>query len=264
MGESDLHLFLKSVASAWLSNQGCFLIGEEVVLINENKERVRSPTRYHDNKEVNEIDNKIIIDVVGAGHFEIGREEIEVEEYKGIYEHPIYRTQIHKKWILRGVEVKISKSDFKNGYSCSGCNFNYLIMPSGLVNPNEVSKEVGIITFNQEKFQPFYEESVNHFILEGVRLIRRPIYQDVSDDIILEKMAEIAYRQSKKTNIELGETLKLGKSKNYRFLVSKTNDGYHALQMRPYYIWSGRGKTPHAAIKEAMDKIDECEWKRPS
>lgn len=27
--------------------------------------------------------------------------------------------------ILRGIEVKVSRGDFKNGFICSGCNYHY-------------------------------------------------------------------------------------------------------------------------------------------
>lgn len=254
MGESDLHRFLKYVAAAWLSNQGCFLIAEEVEVSSPSKRFNKHSWSMADRKPVNPIDNKFIVDVVGAEHYVVSREE--VEAFRTLDNQPVYQTQINKKWILRGIEAKVSKADFKNGYSCSGCNFNYVIAPYGLVDKNDLSEEVGLITFNKHKFHPFYERAVNHFILEGVRLVKRPVYQDVSDVEALAKMAEIAYRQSKRINVELDELLSAGKGHYSNFWLTKTPEGYIARPIRSNMFKSGRGKTQHEAIRNLLDALD--------
>jgi hypothetical protein len=48
-----------------------------------------------------------------------------------------------------GIEAKVSKSDFNNGYS-TRCNYNYIICPDGLIEPNELPDYVGLIYVDLE------------------------------------------------------------------------------------------------------------------
>ena len=50
--------------------------------------------------------------------------------------------------ILRGIEVKVSRADFRNGFFCTGCNYNYLLTPMRLVSPSILPTGVGLIEYN--------------------------------------------------------------------------------------------------------------------
>jgi len=112
MGESDLHAYLKQVGAALCR------YGQQMI---------------HD------LDDHHIVDVCGIGErfynfndSSLGRGEYEVTRN-----------------ILRGIEVKVSRSDFRNGFICTACNYNYLLTPMRLVAPWEVPKGVGLVEYNK-------------------------------------------------------------------------------------------------------------------
>ena len=88
-----------------------------------------------------EMDNKKVIDVVGIGlkHLPLKR----VRFKNGEYDHfhiPDYRRYECAFNVLRGIEVKVSRSDFKNGFICTSCNYNYVLTPMKLVSPSIIPK----------------------------------------------------------------------------------------------------------------------------
>ena len=132
MGESDLHSFLKKVGAAFLLNQGCFLVDTEVPL-----------TRFGQ-RRLGELDDHHIIDVCGVGErLSRAPRALTLEEGLGGYNCEVAEN------VLRGVEVKISRSDFRGGLICSGCNYHYVLTPMRLVSPWEVPRGVGLIEFNR-------------------------------------------------------------------------------------------------------------------
>jgi hypothetical protein len=143
MGETHLHRFLKDIAQAWLLHLDCFIVGAEV------------PLTVLGQKRIHELDSHYIVDACGIG-------ERVIEERLGVQ---------YIGNILRGVEVKVSASDFRNGFLCAACNYNYVITPMRLVTPSSLPERVGLIEYNKFKFNCSYHEdgSVN---LEGIRLVR--------------------------------------------------------------------------------------------
>jgi len=80
--------------------------------------------------------------------------------------------------ILRGIEVKVSRGDFRNGFVCSGCNYNYLLTPMRLVAPYEVPKGVGLIEYNKYKISCELTEE-DTFRFEGLRVVKRPVFRKI-------------------------------------------------------------------------------------
>lgn len=159
MVESDLHGFLKRVGAAFLINQGCFLVDTEVPLSRFGQ------TMLHD------LDGHHVIDVCGVGErfFRLreGREELGPGDYEVTQN------------ILRGVEVKVSRGDFRNGFVCTACNFNYLLTPMRLVAPWEIPRGVGLIEYNRYKFDVELTEE-DDFRFRGLRVVKKASFRRIS------------------------------------------------------------------------------------
>jgi hypothetical protein len=107
--------------------------------------------------------------------------------------------------ILKGIEVKISRSDFKNGFICSGCNYHYLLTPIRLVAPYEVPEGVGLIEFNKYKFNcklnPHLEDypESKPFKIKGLKIIKRPRFHYIPQFQIDNAIKEILSRKKHDT-----------------------------------------------------------------
>ena len=174
MGETELHSLLKKVGVAYLHNQGCSMAAMEVGVT-----RDRGIVRH-------KLDKHYIMDVVGLGKKYI--------PYIQRGPNFSYSTDDYYKQILRGIEVKVSKSDFKNGFCCTGCNYHYLLTPMRLINSTDVPKGVGLLEYNKHKFKASFD-FFRGFNLEGIRVVKKP------------KFREITKRQLDKTTIAIGTRL---------------------------------------------------------
>ncbi len=187
MGESDLHGFLKRVGAAFLLNQGCFLVDTEVPLSRFGQ------TMLHD------LDGHHVIDVCGVGErfFRLreGREELGPGDYEVTQN------------ILRGVEVKVSRGDFRNGFVCTACNFNYLLTPMRLVAPWEVPRGVGLVEYNRYKFDVELTEE-DGFRFRGLRVVKKPSFRRTSRFQVDNATAFIARRRTEEGKEGLLEELR--------------------------------------------------------
>ncbi|HUS78859.1 MAG TPA: hypothetical protein VM050_09385 [Patescibacteria group bacterium] len=162
MVESELHGFLKKVGAAFLLNQGCFLVDTEVPL-----------TRFGQRRH-GELDDHHVIDVCGVGErLSRAPRTLTLEEGLGSYDCEVAEN------VLRGVEVKVSRSDFRGGLICSGCNYHYVLTPMRLVSPWEVPRGVGLVEFNRYKFsaEPTEEGRIR---FRGLRVVRKPTFRRVN------------------------------------------------------------------------------------
>jgi len=113
--------------------------------------------------------------------------------------------------VLRGIEVKVSRPDFKKGFVCSGCNYHYVLTPMRLVASYEVPKGIGLIEFNKYKFScelkyddyGVYEK--RPYILKGIRVVKRPVFREIPQFQIDNVISIIAERFSKKDREQLFE-----------------------------------------------------------
>ena len=200
MGESPRHLYLKEVGKLWLFNQMCHMVDIEV------KMNQLGLHRYL------ELDNKKVIDVVGVGlkYFPWRKRKIQDEEYDD-FELPKPDQYDIGYNVLRGIEVKVSKSDFKNGFICTSANYNYVLAPTKLVSPSIVPKGVGLIEFNRYKFnvEANQDETPNGrpFKLEGVRVLKRAQYRHIPQFHIDHVISLIAQRNLASKEDSLREVL---------------------------------------------------------
>lgn len=137
-------------------------------------------------KRYDQLDNHMVIDVCGVGlkHLPHGKKRMRQEEF------PDFNLANPRRYefgynILRGIEVKVSRSDFRNGFICSGCNYHYVITPMRLVAPYEVPRGVSLIEYNKYKFScelnvdKSDQPSERPFHIKGLRVVRRPVFRNI-------------------------------------------------------------------------------------
>ncbi len=190
MTETDLHKLLKDIGMAYLYNQNCFLVATEVTISRGGQ------------KKLSPLDAHFIIDVCGVG-----------EKYIPLAAriHPDttdYESDEYKYNVVRGIEVKVSRSDFKSGFICSGCNYNYLMVPEGLVWSCEVPKELGIIKIDEKAFSATFEaQPTFRFSFEGLRIVRKPTFKQIEQYQIDNAISSIAKRSSRELINRVAEKL---------------------------------------------------------
>ena len=144
------------MAAAFLLNQGCFLVDTEVPLSRFGQ------TMLH------RLDGHHVIDACGVGERFYSLREAREELGPGDYE--VARN------ILRGVEVKVSRGDFRSVFVCTACNFNHLLTPMRLVAPWELPRGVGLLEYNRHKFdvEPTEEGGLR---FTGLRVVKKASYR---------------------------------------------------------------------------------------
>lgn len=202
MGESPLHEFLKKVGAAFLYNQGCFTVATEVMLNRVGQRRIH------------ELDGHDVIDVCGVGEKYIPLCDGGLRPETGDIQKSLNTQSLEVGCnILRGIEVKVSRGDFRNGFICSGCNYNYLLTPMRLVAPYEVPKGVGLIEYNRFKFSCELTEE-DRFRFKGLRVVKRPAFRRIPRYQIDNAIAEIARHSIKHRTEVLADELSRGNSIN--------------------------------------------------
>jgi hypothetical protein len=167
MVESPEHIHLKNVALLWLIQQGCFMVDKEVALSQIGLMRYT------------EFDNKTIIDALGVA-MRFSSKMQGSDDVEG-FDASALRDMEAGECILKGVEVKVSRGDFRAGFACSGCNYHYVLTPLRLLAPSEVPDGVGLIEYNKHKFRCKAEEGnpVKPFTLEGLRVVKKAMFRRV-------------------------------------------------------------------------------------
>jgi hypothetical protein len=186
MGETGMHTFLKQVGRLFLLNQGCHTVETEVGL------------NQLDLQRLDELDNKKIVDVLGVGlmyrpysHLRLREEGC---EGFSLPQPDIYHVGLN---ILRGVEVKVSRRDFRNGFICARCNYNYVLTPAKLVSQGLLPRGVGLIELNRYKFSCEQAEEARErpYRLTGLRVVRQARYRKIPQFQVDHAVAAIAERR---------------------------------------------------------------------
>jgi hypothetical protein len=143
----------------------------------------------------------MIIDVVGVGlkYFGWNLRRIKDELYDDFKLKNPRDYEIGYN-ILRGIEVKVSKNDFKNGFNCSGTNYNYVLAPFKLISPSLLPRDVGLIEYNKYKFDvienDLEETPFQHpFKIKGLRIMKRARYRNLPQFHIDHVISMIAQRR---------------------------------------------------------------------
>lgn len=72
-----------------------------------------------------------------------------------------------------GVEAKVSRADFNNGY-CSRCNYTYVIVPKGLLTKDDTPSYVGIIEVDIPNFRFIRNAKTEKFV--GLNVLKKSKY----------------------------------------------------------------------------------------
>jgi hypothetical protein len=126
-----------------------------------------------------ELDNKTIVDAVGVGlRF---RAENGKGEGSDDFDSSSLAGSEAGECVLRGVEVKVTRGDFRAGFACSGCNYHYLLTPMRLLAPSEVPKGIGLIEYNKHKWSCERDESLpdRPYKFNGLRVLKHPTYREL-------------------------------------------------------------------------------------
>jgi hypothetical protein len=114
--ETPEHFYLKQIAKIWLKvQQQCQYVANEIYIPGD---------RYE------------------------GREERSISDAAGVKKRhikgPVY------DYTVFNIEVKVSKSDYLTGY-CTGGHYNWVMTPKGLLKPEELPVDIGIIEVDLDK-----------------------------------------------------------------------------------------------------------------
>ncbi len=157
MGETKLTKTLKMAGMLFLKNNLCDVIAPEVKVW---------PRRNL--LEPNPQDRHRIIDLCGIGSKYVPAKNPESKW-----------ATMDKISVLRGIEIKQSRGDFKNGFIHSGCNYHYLLFPKGLIKKSEVATQIGLIEFDPELFS--VKKVGMKYWFKGFKVIRAPRFQELSE-----------------------------------------------------------------------------------
>jgi hypothetical protein len=173
----------------WLYNQMCHMVDTEVKL------NQLGLLRYL------ELDNKKVIDVIGVGlkYFQWTKRKIQDETYDDFTLEKPEKYDIGYN-VLRGIEVKVSKSDFKKGFICSSTNYNYVLAPTKLISPSLLPRGVGLIEYNRLKFNITENDLEEHpngrpYRFKGLRVVKRARYRHLPQFHIDHVISTIAQRR---------------------------------------------------------------------
>lgn len=163
-----------------------------------------------------DIDKHSVIDVCGVSlkYFPQGKKPALLEDLEGADPESLeYGCNV-----LRGIEVKVSRGDFKNGFICSGCNYHHILIPMRLLTAPEVPKGVGLIEFNKYKFSCELNRDDSDatlkrtFNLKGLTVVKRPMFRNIPQFQIDHATSLMARRKRKadlkKVSEEIEETIR--------------------------------------------------------
>ncbi len=164
---------LEKIGMLWLKSNQCYLISPETKVWRRGIRRL------------NELDNHYIIDLLGVGKKWIPDEK-RVPNEQG-YESPTID-------VLRGIEIKVSLSDFKNGFIQNGCNYHYVMAPKEIIPKDRIPKGIGFIEVDLDNFT--WSKWGPRYYLRGLEVIKPPRFKAIDDFQFSYATREIAYNCS--------------------------------------------------------------------
>jgi hypothetical protein len=152
------------------------------------------------------LDTKIMLDILAVGQTKDGSDTqdtgIPLETGGNLWSREEYL-----KFILRGVEIKVTRNDFLSGFCASGCNYHYVLTPMRLINKDELPDHVGLLEFNKHKFYAKWNDYEKKWELKGVRLVKRPRMMEVPERNILTCVVTLTRKASWKLHNLVSEEI---------------------------------------------------------
>lgn len=158
--ETKEHFLLKQVGLIWLKMKGCHWVGTEVwglggrTKADEARGKDKEWYRKQKSAYVQAHGYRVVADVAGVAKESTGQG---------------YRYTVHS------IEVKVSRADFQAGY-CTGANLAYVMTPKGLIRPDELETNVGLLEVDLQKLRPHKETK---HIASCVRVVKKPRRQTI-------------------------------------------------------------------------------------
>jgi len=167
----NLHEYLKRAAVLWLLNRRCYIAGTEIYIprsarLNAGMEQDRELIETVKLKKYKQFIDACGIGIQYRSQWRLEFTQDNAEDYKSV--------------VIRGIEVKTSRSDYRNGFVASGCNYNYLLTPKGLLKKTEIPQKMGLIEYDKDKFSCSKAWN-NPFQFKGLRVVKKPSKQIVPE-----------------------------------------------------------------------------------
>ena len=196
MSDREATLLLTKIGFLYLKKMGCHTISTEIHI----------PIRDH---YLTGKDSHYAIDLLGISKKYIPYKQ-QKEHKKLVYgDKEVDGGVIKFHNVLRGIEVKVSRGDFNNGFIHGGCHYNYLLVPKGLIKPSEVHSDIGIIEVDFEQLaviHPKYVTMQNQgFHLSGIQIGRKPKRKQIDGWVVdrcFSQIGETLTNQAKRWLVE--------------------------------------------------------------
>jgi len=188
MRDAEKTAILTKIGYLQLKNMGCYLVSTEVKV-----------PAWSLRDFTNEQDRHFIIDLIGIGWKYLPPSQqytIKVQRFDDEWRDE----KIIKEPILRGVEIKVSRSDFKNGFIHCGSHYNYIMVPKDLVDKKEVYRDIGIIEVDLENFKFVKTRAPYPHKFEGLEIVRKPTLKHIPNTYVEEIHSQIGRTLTNQVN----------------------------------------------------------------
>jgi len=244
MSESEVHRALKLVGMAFLHNRGCKPIATEVSI----RDFMPAGIKWESERS--------FIDVLGVGKNPI----LETQYWSA---GGTWQKTIGYKTVLRGIEVKVSREDFDNGFVRSGCNYIYILAPLGVIDKSEIPVNIGFLEYDVDKHDISLGEDFS-FYSSALRITKKP--RQVETKIKMDRVVTQVWQRSKSVLIKLVADV-LHSTQDFIFSRRHVITTYRydspdggvwvAHLIRPHSRYSGRAETKIDAIIDLFTNMKD-------
>jgi hypothetical protein len=168
MSDREKTKLLTKIGFLFLKQMGCYAIGTEISIHRREYDLVESGDCHY------------IMDLLG----------VEQEYWRE-----------GSRDITRGIEVKVSRSDFRKGFIHHGCTFNYLMMPVDLVKKDELPSGIGLIEVDLPEFNVHTIKGGGTwtFVMSGVAVTKNARRESADPEAIQRCKQDIARKLTNQT-----------------------------------------------------------------
>jgi len=197
MKDSEKTALLTKIGYLQLKSMGCHTISTEVHI-----PLLLTVLRDWENKQ----DKHYNVDLMGIGWKYLPPSKQYKIKVQGINDQ-WYDRNIVKEPILRSIEIKVSRSDFKNGFVHCSAHYNYIMTPKGLINLKEVYSDIGVIEVDLDNFQFRKRRRSYPHEFEGLEIVRNPVFKNIPNIVVEDISSQIGVTLTNQVNRWLMEEL---------------------------------------------------------
>ena len=190
MKDSEKTRLLTKIGYLQLKHMGCHTISTEIHM----------PFRLNVLRDwENKQDKHYNVDLMGIGWKYLPPSKQYKIKVQGINDQ-WYDENIYKEPITRSIEIKVSRSDFKNGFVHCSAHYNYIMTPKGLITPKEVFSDVGIIEVDIDNFNFKKRRRPYPHEFKGLEIIRNPVYKNIPSTMVDEISSQVGITLTNQVN----------------------------------------------------------------